>query len=153
LSQPEIEALEAEHAQAPHLRTLQKALAREVTIRVHSEAAYEAAVSASQVLFGGGDLATLDEATLLDVFAGVPHLRVPRAEALALPLAVLLSEATDKKILPSRGEARKLVQANGLSLNGQKVTSADTLGAELSLLLDKYLVVKKGRNYFLVELN
>jgi tyrosyl-tRNA synthetase len=152
LTQPEIEALEAEHAQAPHLRTLQKALAREVTIRVHSEAAYEAAVSASQVLFGGGDLASLDEATLLDVFAGVPHLRVPRAEALALPLAVLLSETTDKKILPSRGEARKLVQANGLSLNGQKVTSADTPGAELPLLLDKYLVVKKGKNYFLVEL-
>jgi tyrosyl-tRNA synthetase len=152
LTQPEIEALEAEHAQAPHLRTLQKALAKEVTIRVHSEAAYEAAVSASQVLFGGGDLASLDEATLLDVFAGVPHLRVPRAEALALPLAVLLSEATDKKILPSRGEARKLVQANGLSLNGQKVTSADTPGAELPLLLDKYLVVKKGKNYFLVEL-
>jgi tyrosyl-tRNA synthetase len=153
LTQPEIEALEAEHAQAPHLRTLQKALAKEVTIRVHSEAAYEAAVSASQVLFGGGDLASLDEATLLDVFAGVPHLRVPRAEALALPLAVLLSEATDKKILPSRGEARKLVQANGLSLNGQKVTSADTPGAELPLLLDKYLVVKKGKNYFLVELS
>jgi tyrosyl-tRNA synthetase len=153
LTQPEIEAIEAEHAQAPHLRTLQKALAREVTIRVHSAAAYEAAVSASQVLFGGGDLATLDEATLLDVFAGVPHLRVPRAEALALPLAVLLSEATDKKILPSRGEARKLVQANGLSLNGQKVTSADTPGTELPLLLDKYLVVKKGKNYFLVELS
>ncbi len=153
LSQPEIEALEAEHAQAPHLRTLQKALAKEVTIRVHSEAAYEAAVSASQVLFGGGDLASLDEATLLDVFAGVPHLRVPRAEALAQPLAVLLSEATDKKILPSRGEARKLVQANGLSLNGQKVTSADTPSAELPLLLDKYLVVKKGKNYFLVELS
>jgi tyrosyl-tRNA synthetase len=153
LSQPKIEALEAEHAQAPHLRTLQKALAKEVTVRVHSEAAYEAAVSASQVLFGGGDLASLDEATLLDVFAGVPHLRVPRAEALALPLAVLLSEATDKKILPSRGEARKLVQANGLSLNGQKVTSADTPGAELPLLLDKYLVVKKGKSYFLVELS
>ncbi|MDO7886357.1 tyrosine--tRNA ligase [Hymenobacter cheonanensis] len=153
LSQPAIEALEAEHAQAPHLRTLQKALAKEVTIRVHSEAAYEAAVSASQVLFGGGDLASLDEATLLDVFAGVPHLRVPRAEALAQPLAVLLSEATDKKILPSRGEARKLVQANGLSLNGQKATSADTPVAELPLLLDKYLVVKKGKNYFLVELS
>jgi tyrosyl-tRNA synthetase len=153
LTQLEIEAIEAEHAQAPHLRGLQKALAKDVTIRVHSEAAYEAAAAASQVLFGGGDLATLDEATLLDVFAGVPHLRVPRAEALALPLAVLLSEATDKKILPSRGEARKLVQANGLSLNGQKAASADTPVAELPLLLDKYLVVKKGKNYFLVELS
>ena len=153
LSQAEIEALEAEHAQNPGLKTLQKALAKEVTIRVHSEAAYEAAVAASEVLFGKGDLAALDEATLLDVFAGVPHLRVLRAEALALPLAVLLSEATDKKILPSRGEVRKLVQANGLSINGQKVASSDTSVAEVALLLDRYLVVKKGKkDYFLIEL-
>jgi tyrosyl-tRNA synthetase len=154
LSQAEIEALEAEHAQNPGLKTLQKALAKDVTIRVHSEAAYEAAVAASQVLFGGGDLAALDEATLLDVFAGVPHLRVPRAEATTLPLAVLLSEATDKQILPSRGEVRKLIQANGLSLNGQKATSPDTLVTELPLLLDKYLVVQRGKkNYYLVELS
>jgi len=153
LSQPEIDALEAEHAQNPGLKTLQKALAKDVTIRVHSEAAYEAAVAASEVLFGKGDLAALDEATLLDVFAGVPHLRVPRAAAQALPLAVLLSEATDKKILPSRGEVRKLVQANGLSINGQKATSADAAVTELPLLLGRYLVVKKGKkDYFLVEL-
>lgn len=153
LSQPEIDALEAEHTQNPGLKTLQKALAKDVTIRVHSEAAYEAAVAASEVLFGKGDLAALDEATLLDVFAGVPHLRVPRAAAQALPLAVLLSEATDKKILPSRGEVRKLVQANGLSINGQKATSSDAPVAEVPLLLDRYLVVKKGRrDYFLIEL-
>ena len=152
LSQPAIEAIEAEHAQNPGLKTLQKALAKDVTIRVHSAAAYEAVVAASEVLFGKGDLAALDEATLLDVFAGVPHLRVLRAETLTMPLAVLLSEATDKKILPSRGEVRKLVQANGLSLNGQKATSPDTPVAELPLLLNKYLVVKKGRNYFLIEL-
>jgi len=153
LSQPEIDALEAEHAQNPGLKTLQKALAKDVTIRVHSEAAYEAAVAASEVLFGKGDLAALDEATLLDVFAGVPHLRVPRVAAQALPLAVLLSEATDKKILPSRGEVRKLVQADGLSINGQKATSADAAVTELPLLLGRYLVVKKGKkDYFLVEL-
>ena len=154
LSQAEIEALEAEHAQNPGRKVLQKALAQDVTIRVHSEAAYEAALAASEVLFGkGGDLTTLSEATLLDAFAGLPHLRVPRAEAQALPLAVLLSEATDKKILPSRGEVRKLMQANGLSLNGQKATSPDTLTAELPLLHAKYVVVKKGRrDYFLLEL-
>ncbi|AMR29616.1 tyrosine--tRNA ligase [Hymenobacter psoromatis] len=153
LSQAEIEALEAEHAQNPGRKALQKALAKDVTIRVHSEAACEAAVAASEVLFGKGDLAALDEATLLDVFAGVPHLRVPRAAAQALPLAVLLSEATDKKILPSRGEVRKLVQANGLSINGQKATSPDSLVAEMPLLLDRYLVVKKGKkDYFLIEL-
>ncbi|GAA4499123.1 tyrosine--tRNA ligase [Hymenobacter ginsengisoli] len=154
LSQAEIEALEAEHAQNPGLKTLQKALAKDVTIRVHSEAAYEAAVAASQVLFSGGDLAALDEATLLDVFAGVPHLRVPRTGAADLTLAVLLSEATDKQILPSRSEVRKLVQANGLSLNGQKATSPDAAVAELPLLLDKYLVVQRGKkNYYLVELS
>jgi len=154
LSQPEIEALEAEHAQNPGLKTLQKALAKDVTIRVHSEAAYEAAVSASAVLFGGGNLAALDEATLRDVFAGVPHLRVPRAEATGLSVAVLLSEATGQQILPSRGEVRKLIQANGLSLNGQKATSPDAPVAELPLLLDKYLVVQRGKkNYYLVELS
>lgn len=152
LGQAEIEALEAEHAQAPHLRVLQKALAREVTIRVHSAAAYEVAASASQVLFGGGDLAALDEATLLDVFAGVPHLRVPRAEANGLTVAVLLSEATDKQILPSRGEVRKLVQANGLSLNGQKATLPEAPVADLLLLHSKYVVVKKGKKeYYLIE--
>jgi tyrosyl-tRNA synthetase len=155
LSQPEIEALEAEHAQNPGLKTLQKALAKDVTIRVHSEAAYEAAVAASEVLFGkGGDLSALSEATLRDAFAGLPHLHVPRAEAASLTLAVLLSEATDKQILPSRGEVRKLIQSNGLSLNGQKATSPDTTVAELALLHDKYVVVKKGRqNYYLVELS
>ena len=78
---------------------------------------------------------------------------MPRAAAAELNLAVLLSEATNQKILPSRGEVRKLIQANGLSLNGQKATAAETPVAELPLLLDKYLVVKKGKkNYFLVEL-
>ncbi|MBD2721309.1 tyrosine--tRNA ligase [Hymenobacter armeniacus] len=154
LSQPEIEALEAEHAQNPGLKTLQKALAKDVTIRVHSEAAYEAAVAASEVLFGkGGDLSTLAEATLLDAFAGLPHLRVPRAATADLNVAVLLSDATEKQILSSRGEARKLIQSNGLSVNGAKLTSPETPVADLAPLHGKYLVVKKGKkDYFLVEL-
>ncbi len=153
LGQEEIVAIEAEHAQNPGLKTLQKALAKDVTIRVHSAAAYAAALAASQVLFGGGDLGALDEATLLDVFAGEPRLPVPRAEATALNVAVLLSEATDKQILPSRGEVRKLIQANGLSINGAKVASPDASVSELTLLHDKYLVVQRGKkNYYLVEL-
>ncbi|MBF9220314.1 tyrosine--tRNA ligase [Hymenobacter ruricola] len=154
LPQAEIEALEAQHALNPGLKTLQKALAKDVTIRVHSEAAFEAAVAASEVLFGkGGDLGSLSEATLLDAFAGLPHLRVPRADTAALPVAVLLSDATDKQILSSRGEARKLVQSNGLSANGAKLTSPETPVAELPLLHGKYLVIKKGKkDYFLVEL-
>jgi tyrosyl-tRNA synthetase len=91
---------------------------------------------------------------LRDAFAGLPHLRVARAEASGLNLAVLLSEATDKQILPSRGEVRKLIQANGLSLNGQKATSPDAPVADLPLLHDKYVVVKKGKkDYYLVELS
>ncbi|RZK23675.1 MAG: tyrosine--tRNA ligase, partial [Hymenobacter sp.] len=152
LSQSEIEALEAEHAKDPGLKTLQKALAKDVTIRVHSEAAYKIAVATSEVLFGGGDLAALDEATLVGMFSSIPHLRVPRAEAETLTAAVLLSEATDKKILPSRGEVRKLIQANGLSVNGVKLTTPEAPVAELPLLHGKYLVVKKGKNFFLVEL-
>jgi tyrosyl-tRNA synthetase len=152
LTEAEIEAIEAEHAQNPGLKTLQKALAKDVTIRVHSEEAYKIAVATSEVLFGGGDLAALDEATLVGVFTGLPHLRVPRAEASDLNVAVLLSEATDQQILPSRGEVRKLIKANGLAVNGTKLASPDTLVTELPLLHDKYLVVKKGKSYFLVEL-
>ena len=153
LSEPEVLALEAEHAQAPHLRTLQKALAQDVTTRVHSAEATEAAISASQVLFGGGDLASLNEATLLDVFAGVPHLQVPRADLTALNAVTLLSDATANKIFPSKGEAKKMIQAGGVSINREKVASPEALMADTALLSGKYLVVQKGKkNYFLVEL-
>ncbi len=153
LSQEEIEALEAEHAAAPHLRILQKALAKDVTTRVHSAEATAAAISASQVLFGGGDLSSLDEATLLDVFAGVPHLRVLRDEMTELNAVTFLSDFTLHKIFPSKGEARKLIQAGGVSINRHKVTSPDAPVAALQHLANKYLVVQKGKkNYFLVEL-
>ncbi|RZK11472.1 MAG: tyrosine--tRNA ligase, partial [Hymenobacter sp.] len=152
LSQAEIEALEAEHALNPGLKTLQKALAKDVTIRVHSETAYKIAVATSEVLFGGGDPKTLDEATLVGMCSSIPHLRVPRAEAETQSVAVLLSETTDKKILPSRGEVRKLIQANGLSVNGEKLTSPETPVAELPTLHGKYLVIKKGKSFFLLEL-
>ncbi|WP_151088471.1 tyrosine--tRNA ligase [Hymenobacter baengnokdamensis] len=151
LGQAEIEALEAEHAQAPHLRLLQKALAREVTIRVHSEAAYEAAVAASQVLFGGGDLAALDEATLLDVFAGEPQLPITPAQLAETDVATLLSDTTGGQVFPSKGEARKMMQNGGLSLNGQKISNPQQPAAELPLLLGKYLVVKKGKKHYLLK--
>lgn len=153
LSEPEILAIEAEHAAAPHLRTLQKALAADVTTRVHSAEATEAAIAASQVLFGGGDLASLDEATLLDVFAGVPHLRVLRNEMSELNTATFLSDFTLHKIFPSKGEARKMIQAGGVSINREKVASPDAPVAALQHLAGKYLVVQKGKKtYFLVEL-
>ncbi|GAB3846481.1 tyrosine--tRNA ligase [Hymenobacter terrigena] len=153
LSEPEILAIEAEHAAVPHLRILQKALAADVTTRVHSAEATEAAIAASQVLFGGGDLASLDEATLLDVFAGVPHLRVLREEMTELNATTFLSDFTLHQIFPSKGEARKMIQAGGVSINREKVTSPDAPVAALQHLAGKYLVVQKGKkNYFLVEL-
>ena len=156
LSQAEIEALEAQHAPVPHLRTLQKALAREVTTRVHSAEAYAAAVAASEILFGQGDLATLqalDEATLRDIFAGQPHLTLPRAHFAALDVVSLLSEATGQQIFPSKGEARKMMQASGVSLNREKASSPTQPAAERPLLLGKYIVAQKGKkNYFLIEL-
>lgn len=153
LSQEEIEQLEAGHAAAPHLRTLQKALAADVTTRVHGAAATEAAIAAAQVLFGGGDLAALDEATLLDVFAGVPRLRVPRAACSGADAMTLLSELTSQEILPSKGEARKLIQANGISINRRKVAAPDAAVADLEPIHGKYLVVQKGKkSYYLIEL-
>ncbi|WP_277227647.1 tyrosine--tRNA ligase [Hymenobacter sp. YC55] len=152
LSQQEIEALEAEHAQAPHLRTLQKALAKDVTIRVHSEEAYEAALAASQVLFGGGDLSSLDEQTLLDVFAGVPQAEIPRTSLTNLNVVTLLSETSNSVIFPSKGEAKRMIQGGGVILNRVKVT-VDQLASDIPLLLDKYYVAQKGRrNYFLIKL-
>ncbi|GAA3972352.1 hypothetical protein GCM10022407_17680 [Hymenobacter antarcticus] len=153
LSQAAIEQLEAEHAAAPHLRILQKALAADVTTRVHSPAATEAAIAASQVLFGGGDLASLDEATLLDVFAGVPHLRVLRVDLPDLNAATLLSDITLHQIFTSKGEAKKMIQQGGVSINREKVASPDAHVAALTYLAGKYLVVQKGKkNYFLIEL-
>ncbi len=152
LSQQEIEALEAEHAQAPHLRVLQKALAKDVTIRVHSEAAYEAALAASQVLFGGGELSSLDEATLLDVFAGVPQVEVSHAVLPEMNVVTLLSDATQGVVFPSKGEARKMMQSGGVSLNREKVTP-EQVAVDVPLLLGKYFVAQKGRkNYFLIKL-
>ncbi len=156
LSQEEIEALEAEHNAAPHLRVLQKALARDVTTRVHSAEATEAAIAASEVLFGKGDLATLqalDEATLLDIFAGVPHIHVLRTDFEEINAVTLLSEATMQKIFPSKGEARKMIQAGGVSINREKLIAPEAHAAEMPLLAGRYLVVQKGKkNYFLIEL-
>ncbi|NVO86141.1 tyrosine--tRNA ligase [Hymenobacter terrestris] len=152
LTKEEIGALEAEHAEAPHKRTLQKALAEQVTTRVHGAGAYEAALAASQVLFGGGELSSLDEATLLDVFAGVPRVEVPRADLAEMNVISLLSEATGGVIFPSKGEARKMMQAGGVSLNREKA-NPEQLATDITPLLGQYIVAQKGKkNYFLLKL-
>ena len=153
LGQEEIAQLEKEQAEAPHLRPLQKRLAEELTVLVHSRADYEAAVSASAILFGQGtkeQLQTLDEGTLLSVFEGVPQFEISR-DILneGVKIADLLTEHAT--VLPSKGELRKLIAAGGLSLNKEKVASPDDLVTKEQLIAGRYLLVQRGKkNYYLL---
>ena len=153
LSKEEIDGLVAEQNAAPHLRPLQKRMAKEVTVMVHSEEDYNAAVEASNILFGNATsdaLRRLDEATLLDVFNGVPQFEVSR-DAISAGIK-LLDLCTEKAaVFPSKGEMRKLIQSGGVSLNKEKVTDIDMIINAEHLLDDKYLLVQKGKkNYFLL---
>ena len=153
LSREEIEALIKEHEEAPHLRVLQKRLAKEVTCMVHSEADYNAAVEASNILFGNATadaLRALDEETFLQVFEGVERYEIAMDELKAgIGPLDLLAEKTN--IFPSKGEARKMIQANGFSLNKEKLTDPATPLTDAALLNGKYLLFQKGeKNYYLV---
>ena len=153
LSKEEIEALVAEQKAAPHLRPLQKRLAKEVTIMVHSEADYNAAVEASGILFGNATseaLKKLDEDTLLSVFEGVPQFEVSKADIDAGVKAIDLF--TEKAaVFPSKGEMRKLVQGGGVSLNKEKLAAPDQTVTPTDLLNGKYLLVQRGKkNYYLL---
>lgn len=152
-SKEEIELLEHQHNEAPHLRVLQKALAKDLTIRVHSEEDFQAAVEASEILFGKGTTDTLkrmSEDTLLSVFEGVPQCEVPKADIeTVLNIVDFLSEKTG--IFPSKGEARRMLKDNGVSVNKEKVTEATMITADL-LLNQQYMIVQKGKkNYYLVK--
>lgn len=153
LSREEVEALVAEQAADPGQRPLQRRLAKEITTMVHSEADYEAAVEASQILFSNKASETLrkiDEATLLDVFAGVPQYEVSRDEvAEGIKLADLLTDRA--AVFPSKGEARKMAQQGGLSINKEKVADIYAPASLDMLLNDKYILVQRGKkNYFLL---
>ena len=153
LTEDEINALVAEQAQDPGQRPLQKRLAKELTILVHSEADWQQAVEASQILFSNKaseTLHNLDEKTLLDVFEGVPTFEVARADIEdGIKLADLLVEKAP--VFPSKGELRKLAQQGGFSVNKEKVTDAYTPVSADMLLNDKYLLIQKGKkNYFLL---
>ena len=146
--------MEKEQAEAPHLRILQKALARDLTIRVHSEEDYNAAVEASQILFGKGTTETLrklDEKMLLIVFEGVPQSQVPLATIEAgINIVDFLADETN--IFGSKGEARRMLKVNGVSVNKEKVRDDFQVGAK-DLLNGKYILVQKGKkNYFLVNI-
>ena len=153
LPKDEIDALIKEQEEAPHLRPLQKRLAKEVTIMVHSQEDYDAAVEASNILFGNSTseaLKHLAEQTLLDVFNGVPQFEVSRGELRAGVKAIDLF--TEKAaIFPSKGEMRKLVQSGGISVNKEKLTDQDMVIDCSSLLDEKYLLVQRGKkNYYLL---
>ncbi|MBR5532018.1 MAG: tyrosine--tRNA ligase [Bacteroidales bacterium] len=153
LTKEEIDALVAEQNAAPHLRPLQKKLAEEVTVMVHSREAYEAAVEASQILFGGATseaLKKIDEDTLLSVFEGVPQFEISKEELKEGVKAVdLLAEKTS--VFPSKGEMRKTVQGGGVMINKEKLTAFDAVIDESSLLNGKYILAQRGKkNYFLI---
>jgi len=153
LSREEIERLVAEQEVAPHLRPLQKRLAKEVTLMVHSQEEYDAAVEASQILFGDSTsevLKKLDEATLLEVFSGVAQYEIAK-EALADGIKAVDLLVEKAAIFPSKGEMRKMVQSGGVSINKEKLTSPDQSIHLNYLLGNKYLLIQKGKkNYFLL---
>ncbi len=153
LTRGEIEDLARQHAQDPGARPMQKRLAKELTEMVHSPEDYEAAVRASQILFSNkahDELVAIDEQTLLDVFEGVPTFEVAKSDIEAgIPVIELLAAKTG--VFPSKGEARKMIQGGGVSVNKEKVTDINaTIGAE-ALLNGKYILAQRGKkNYYLL---
>lgn len=153
LTREEIETLAIKHREAPHLRELQKRLAEEITVMVHSREEYNLAVEASQILFGQGtaeQLRRLSEKTLLSVFEGVPQFEVAKSEIEAgVNIIDLLAEKT--AVFPSKGELRRTIQGNGLSLNKEKVSSMEQVIDSSFLIGGKYLLAQKGKkSYFLI---
>ena len=151
----EIESLESEHEEAMHLRTLQKELAKDITIRVHSQKDYEAAIEASEILFGSGTtegLMSISETDLLSVFEGVPQMNISKSEIEnGINIVELLADKT--KIFPSRGEARKMLQGGGVFLNKEKIQEVEHLVNMSNVIKDKYILAQKGKkNYFLIIL-
>ena len=152
LDQEEIETLETEHNAAPHLRVLQKALAKDITIRVHGEAEYEKAIKSSEFLFGNIGIEFLNELNDTEVealFAGVPNFNIKKTE-LEQGVAVVDLLAEKAKVFPSKGEAKKMIVGGGVAINKLKVLP-DTVFTIQNLINQKYLVVQKGKkNYFLL---
>lgn len=153
LSQQEINALIDAHREAPHERELQKKLAEEVTVMVHSREDYEMAVEASQILFGRGTaevLRKLDESTFLSVFEGVPQFTIAKAD-LAAGVNVVDLLADHAAVFPSKGELRRTIKGNGLAINKDKITDQELVINEDYLIGGKYILVQKGKkNYFLL---
>lgn len=154
LPKEEIERLEEEHKAAPHLRILQKALAKDITIRVHSEKDYEAAVAASEILFGKGTtemLQQLDKDTLKSVFEGVPTFEISRELLKGEGINIVELTAAETNMFASKGEVKRALKENSISLNKAKITDTYQV-TEKDLLSDSIILVQKGKkNYYLVE--
>ncbi|WP_256007303.1 MULTISPECIES: tyrosine--tRNA ligase [Pedobacter] len=149
----EIETLESKHNEAPHLRILQKALASDITIRTHSEDALETAIKTSEFLFGNGSLEffrTLDAQQVMEIFEGISQFPISKRELeQGLDAATLLAEKS--KVFSSKGEAKKLIQGGGVSVNKEKLTDPSALLNTGHLLNEKFIIVQKGKkNYYLL---
>ena len=152
LDRETIENLIASHREDPGQRQLQKALAREVTVMCHGQQAYENAVAASQMLFSGNSeaLKKLDERTFLAVFGDVPSFDISRED---LPCNILDLLAVKTSILPSKGEARKMVQGNGIAINKDKVNGIEATVTEADIVNGHYILAQKGKkNYFIINI-
>jgi tyrosyl-tRNA synthetase len=149
----EIEALEAEHDAAPHLRILQKALAEDITVKTHSVEALETAIKTSEFLFGNGALEflkSLSAKQVLEMFEGIPQFKIAKSElADGIDAATLLAEKA--AVFASKGETKKLIQGGGVSVNKEKVADATQVFNSENLINDQFIVVQKGKkNYFLL---
>jgi len=154
LGKEEIEALIDEHNKAPHTRLLQKSLAAEMTIMVHSKKELDASVEASEILFGKGTTKTLhrmNEDTFLSVFDGVPTFEIP-GKLLKDNISIVDLCTEHTRVFGSRGEMRRLIQGGGLSVNKEKVSDPDAMIDASFLLNSKYILIQKGKkNYFVIR--
>lgn len=154
LTREKIEAAIAEHRQAPHLRSLQKLLAKEITVMVHGEEEYNKAVDATNILFGNATseaLASLDERTFLQVFDGVATFEISKDK---LPCNIIDLLSVETSVFPSKGECRKMIQGGGVSINKQKVAGIDEAVTSDVLLNGKYILAQKGKkNYFIIRVS
>lgn len=152
LDKKSIEKLVEEHKEQPHLRNLQKALAREVTVMVHSEEEYDSAIEASQILFGKATtdmLKKIREDVFLSVFEGVPQYETEHTK-INMPVLDFLTEETG--VFPSKGELRRLIKGGGLSINKEKIQDENMMITSDHLINNKYILIQKGKkNYFLVR--
>ena len=148
-----IEDLVVEHQKLPHLRTLQKALASDITLRVHGETKLEMALKSTDFLFGNGSLdflKQLSDAEVLQIFEGIPQFNIQKS-LLDDGVDVLALFAEKTKIFTSKGESKKMVDGGGVSVNREKITSSTKIFIQTDLINDKFLVVQKGKkNYFLI---